>query len=87
MSGLQTAGALPIGDVVGQASGYESRGEVAESEDLAANFTGTDDPEYGAMIAAQPAGQQRSDMYGFLLLQDPEFRERERLRSMNKETE
>jgi hypothetical protein len=55
------------------------------SRQAASADDGIDDPQYGSMLAAHSPGQQRSIMYSTLLLNDPAFRERRRLRAQDEE--
>jgi hypothetical protein len=71
---LQAAGRAP-------SSMFHPEPQAATADD------GTDDPQYGTMLAAHAPGQQRSIMYSTLMLQDPAFRERRRKRAQDEQTQ
>lgn len=67
--------------------GAPSVGAATGARSASAVDRALSDPTYGPMIAAHPPGQQRDIVYSTLLLQDPRFRERERLRAQQQNEE
>ncbi len=58
---------------------------VAPKDNRSQADRAVDDAQYGAMLSAHGPGSDRNIVYAELLVKDPAFKERERLRAMNKD--
>ena len=76
----------PSGRPMAAASNPVVQSTVArETASVAAQDRGLDDAQYGATLESHPAGTDRSIAYAELLIKDPAFKERERLKATNKD--
>lgn len=88
-SALESMGnaAESVGNALGRAATSPAGHVATESAAVSAAERATSDAVYGHMLSAHPAGHQRDVVYSTLLMNDPAFRERERMRAEQKTEE